>query len=268
MPLTFDRDSLKFHFRDEGTGVPFVYQHGLGADVSQPFSFFVGGHRGIRLISMDCRAHGQTRPLGPEDKLNIGALADDVVALMDFRKVEQAVVGGISMGAAIAMNIVLRYADRVRALVLQRPAWLGQPMPANLRVLVLIGELIREHGAQRGKEVFRATPEYAALQKESPDTAASNLAQFDHPRADETAIKLIRIPNDAPCADRAWKAIKVPTLVLANRVDPVHPYAFGETLAKEIPGAKFAEVTSKSLSIERHTADVRARIEDFLLALP
>lgn len=268
MNLTFDRDGLKFLFKDEGTGVPFVYQHGLGADSTQPFSFFTGGHRGIRLLAMDCRAHGQTRPLGAEDKINISALADDVVAFMDLRKLENAVVGGISMGAAIALNIALRYPDRVKALVLQRPAWLGQPMPDNLRVLVKIGELIREHGAQKGKEIFKTLPEYAALEKESPDTAASNLAQFDHPRAEETAIKLLRIPNDAPCADREWKKVKAPTLVIANRVDAMHPFAFGEQLAREISGAKFAEVTPKSMSVERHTSDVRTKIEDFILGLP
>ena len=80
MNLTFDRDGIKFYFKDEGSGVPFVYQHGLGADITQPFSFFTGGHRGIRLLSMDCRAHGQTRPLGPEEKIALSTFADDVVA--------------------------------------------------------------------------------------------------------------------------------------------------------------------------------------------
>lgn len=268
MNLTFDRDGIKFYFKDEGNGVPFVYQHGLGADITQPFSFFAGGHRGIRLLSMDCRAHGQTRPLGPEDKISISTFADDVVAFMDIRKLETAVVGGISMGAAVALNIALRYPDRVKALILQRPAWLGQPMPDNLRVLVKIGELIREHGAQKGKEIFKTLPEYAALEKESPDAAASNLAQFDHPRAEETAIKLLRIPNDAPCVDREWKKVKAPTLVIANRVDAIHPYAYAEQLAREIPGAQFAEVTAKSMSVARHTSDVRAKIEDFILGLP
>ncbi|MBM3290834.1 MAG: alpha/beta fold hydrolase [Candidatus Hydrogenedentes bacterium] len=266
--MHFDRDGIRFHYRDEGAGIPFVYQHGLGADLSQPFSFFAGGHRDVRLMAMDCRGHGQTRPLGPEERIGIASFADDVVAFMDHRGVDRAVVGGISMGAAIALNIALRYPARVRALVLQRPAWLGQPIPDNLRVLVQIGEMIRAHGARRGKELFLASPEYAALERESPDTAASNLAQFDHLRAEETCAKLVRIPHDAPCADRAWTAVRVPTLVIANRVDPVHPYAFGETLAREIPGAQFAEVTSKSISLERHTAEVRESIEDFIAALP
>lgn len=268
MSTYYERESIRFHYRDEGAGVPFVYQHGLGADVSQPFSVFAAGHRGLRLMALDCRGSGLTHPLGPEDRIGIASFADDVVAFMDHRTIDKAVVGGISMGAAVALNIALRYPNRVRALVVQRPAWLGEPMPDNLRALVQIGELIRAHGAKRGKAVYAASPEYRALERESPDTAASGLAQFDHPRAEETAIKLVRIPNDAPCAGHAWKSVNVPTLVLACRVDPVHPFAFGETLGREIPGARFVEVTSKSVHLERHIAEVRAHIEDFIFALP
>ena len=264
MLFPFDHDSIKFQFQEEGTGLPFVYQHGLGSDVSQPFSFFAGGHRGIRLISLDCRAHGHTRPVGPEEKISIASFADDVIALMNFRKVEQAVVGGISMGAAVALNIALRYPERVRGLVLQRPAWLDQPMPENLHVLVRIGELIRDHGAQKGKELFKASKDYADLQRMSLEAAASNLSQFDHPRAEETVVRLLRIPNDAPCSGRAWKTIKVPTLVLASRMDPQHPFLFGETLAREMPKATFVEVTSKAISVTRHPTEVRAHVEDFL----
>ena len=264
MLFPFEHDAIRFQFRDEGPGLDFVYQHGLGADVSQPFSFFPSGHRGIRLLSLDCRAHGHTRPVGPEEKLTIATFADDVIALMDFRKVEQAVVGGISMGAAIALNVALRYPERVRGLVLQRPAWLGAPMPDNLRVVSLMGDLIMKHGAQKGKELFLKTREYAALQRESLDAAASAIAQFDHPRAEETVARLLRIPHDAPCAGPAWRAIKVPTLVLASRMDPLHPFAFGETLAREIPKSTFVEVTSKAISVTKHPTEVRGHIEDFL----
>ena len=36
-------------------------------------------------------------------------------------------------------------------------------------------------------------------------------------------------------ARRDVAAIGVPTLILANRQDPIHPFAFGETLARAIP---------------------------------
>ena len=41
MPV-FERDGLVFHSLDKGdtTGRPFVFQHGLGGDVSQPAGVF------------------------------------------------------------------------------------------------------------------------------------------------------------------------------------------------------------------------------------
>ena len=55
-----------------------------------------------------------------------------------------------------------------------------------------------------------------------------------------------------------------PTLVVANRRDPTHPYGYGEVLAREIPEAGLGEVTLKPVSEERHATDLRAAIGDFL----
>lgn len=270
MPF-FERDGMRFHYRDEGRGRPFVFQHGLGGDISQPFSFFdpVGPDAPFRLISMDCRAHGETRPLGPEDRISIARFADDVVALMDWLGVARAVLGGISMGAAVALNLVLRYPNRVSALILSRPAWLDAPTPPNLEPLMEAGRLIRQHGAAEGLRRFKASPRFEAILRESPDVAASLLGQFEHPRAEECVARLERIPRDAPCKDRsAWRSIQAPTLVMANRQDPVHPISYGEELARLIPGAIFHEITPKSVSTERHADDVRRSVTEFLQRLP
>lgn len=34
----FEHDGLRFHYRESGRGVPFVFEHGLGADVNQILS--------------------------------------------------------------------------------------------------------------------------------------------------------------------------------------------------------------------------------------
>src|SRR5262249_56655796 len=58
--LDFTHDGLRFSYRDEGQGLPFVFQHGLGGDLSQPFSLY-RPPPGIRLLGFDARGHGQTR---------------------------------------------------------------------------------------------------------------------------------------------------------------------------------------------------------------
>ena len=260
--LTYDQ--INFNYQDTGSGIPFFFQHGLGADVNQTFGIF-RPPPGFRLISFDCRAHGETRPVGNPEKIGIAAFADDLGALMDCLEIERAIVGGISMGAAIALNFTLRFSERVLGLVLSRPAWLDGPRPENAAVFTQIAQLIRQHGARRGREEFLKSAAYKKIQSEVPDAAISLLNQFNHPRAEETVIKLERIPGDAPNRDLAELArIRVPTLVLANRQDPIHPFEYGEIVARSIPGAEFEEITSKSVSIPRHEEDVQRALADFL----
>jgi pimeloyl-ACP methyl ester carboxylesterase len=261
---TFHHDGLAFHHLDVGQGIPFFFQHGLGGDVQQPAGLF-RPPPGIRFLSFDCRAHGQTRPMGDEARVSISAFADDLLALMEHLDLKRAVVGGISMGAAVALNFALRHPDRVMGLVLSRPAWLDRPREENARIYALIASLIRMHGAQRGLLAFEETGEYRETLASSPDAAASLIAQFEGPRAEEVVVRLERIPADAPCRDlRSLEGIRTPALVLANRQDPIHPYEYGETLARMIRGAELHELTPKSVSRERHAEEVQALIGRFL----
>lgn len=258
-------DGLSFRYRElRGEGQPFVFQHGLGGDLHQPQAL-VPPLPGIRVVSLDCRGHGLTRPLGPEEKIGIAQSADDVLALLDHLGIESAIMGGISMGAAIALNIVLRYPQRVRGLVLARPAWLDGPMEDNAELFGLVARLLRQHGAVEGEERLRGTAEYQWMLAESPDCASALVGQFQRPRAEETVAILERIPRDRPCRSLAeLESITVPTLVLANRQDPIHPFEYGETLAGRIPGAEFVEVTAKSVGVPQYEADMRNALGEFL----
>jgi pimeloyl-ACP methyl ester carboxylesterase len=261
----FQRDGIAFHYRESGQGLPFVFQHGLGGDANQTFGLFAPPP-GYRLITMECRGHGETRPLGDPDKISLAAFVDDLCALLDQLALPQVVIGGISMGAAVALMMTLRFPERVRGLVLSRPAWLDQPMPPNSALYPVIAQLIRQYGAAHGLERFLQSAEYLEIARTAPDAARSLCGQFTHPRAEETVVKLERIPHDAPSHDRReWTAIGVPTLVLANRQDPIHPFAYGEIIAQLIPRAEFHELTSKSVDPARHARETQTFIESFLL---
>ena len=262
----FVRDGVAFHFREAGAGTPFVFQHGLGGDVNQPFDLLAPlPFSGFRLISFDFRGHGASQPLGDPEKIGIAPFADDLAALLDHLEIARAVIGGISLGAAVALKFTLRYAERVMGLILSRPAWLDEPFPENTRVYPLIARLIREHGAAGGFERFKTMPEYRETRSKSPDAAKSLAGQFASPRALDAVIRLERIPRDAPCRTREeWRSIEAPTLVLGNRQDPIHPYEYAEILSCTIPGATLAELTPKSVSVDAHAADVRRAVGAFL----
>jgi pimeloyl-ACP methyl ester carboxylesterase len=261
----FERDGLSFNYLDRGRGTPFVFQHGLGGDVSQPAGVF-SPPPGVRLLSLDCRGHGETRPLGAEERLSFSAFADDVVALMDRLRVRRAVVGGISMGAGVALNLALRYPQRAAGLVLSRPAWLDRRAPLNLRAYPVISRLLREHGAARGRELFAETEEYQELEEYEP-RAGTYLAstQFGRDGARENAAALQRLANDAPVRDlEGLRQIGVPSLVLVNRRDPTHPFGYGETLARWLPRAELVEAAPKAADPERHAREVQEAVRTFL----
>jgi pimeloyl-ACP methyl ester carboxylesterase len=263
MPF-FNRDNLSFHYLDRGTGVPFFFQHGLGSEVEKVFAL-IELPPGFRLLGLDCRGHGKTTPLGDVEKLCFNSFADDVIALMDHLKVTRALMGGTSMGAGVALNCALRYPQRVLGLALLRPAWIDGPMADNARIFSLIAQLLREHGPQAGAKIFKHSTVYSSILKESSDSAESLLALFADPRAVETVARLERIPQDAPNRNRAeWGQIAVPTLVLANRQDPIHPLEFGHVLAREIPHAQFAELTPKSIDLAKYTSDLLRHLAEFL----
>lgn len=258
---TFQHDGLQFHYRETGDGLPFIFQHGLGAECSQTFSVFTPPP-GVRMITMDCRGHGETVPLGPEDKISIPQYADDVAALMDHLGIRRAVVGGISMGAATALHFALTRPERVVGLVLSRPAWLDVPRTGDFQVFALVAGLIRKYGAWEGARRFQESDTFQRIKAVSVDNALSLLGQFAHPRAEETVAKLERIPAHVPAHTREdLRRIRVPTLVLGNRLDAIHPFQFAEEFAREIPGAILGEVTPKSVSKDGHTADVQRFLE-------
>ena len=261
---TFGRDGLSFHYLDRGEGLPFVFQHGLGGDVSQPFGLY-SPPPGVRLIGMDCRAHGQTKPLGDLKMVALAPFADDLVALLDRLEVPRAVVGGLSMGAAVALSLAARHRDRVLGLVLARPAWLDRPLPENVRVFAHVAQLLLKFGATEGLDHFRSSPEYAGIAAEAPETAEALERQFLDPRAEECVVRLERIPHDCPAHDRAeWAGLTIPTLVLGCKHDPVHPWEFAETLAATLADTRLVELTSKSVNLELYVSELQAAVDGFL----
>lgn len=261
---TFERDGLSFHYLDRGDGLPFVFQHGLGGDVSQPFALY-SPPAAVRLIGFDARAHGETRPLGDVKKVAIAPTADDLIALLDHLGLDQAVVGGTSLGSAVALNAGLRHSSRVRGLVVALPACLDRPLPENARVFPHVAQHLLKYGAAEGLKRYRATAEHQRLLADSPDAARWLEQQFLEPRAEECVVRLELVPHDCPVHDREeLAAVRVPTLVLGDRDDPLHPWEFAETLARLIPGADLVELTPRSRNFGRHVADVQKGIDAFL----
>jgi len=255
-------DGIAFSYLDAGEGEPLVLQHGLGGDASQPAGLYASGGR---LVCLECRGHGETTPLGPAEKLSFETFAGDLLALADALGLSTFVLGGVSMGAGVALRFAAEHPDRVRGLILIRPAWLDGPSPPNLALLAQAGDLLIEHGPERGREIMRSSAAFAALRRESEANATSLLGQFDRPHARERAEVLRRMPADCPLGTtHDWESFDMPAVVIGNALDPQHPLRFATAIAEALPRARAHEVTPKAVDDAAHRREIAALVDAFL----
>ncbi|MFB2552501.1 alpha/beta fold hydrolase [Ensifer soli] len=259
-------DGVALSVTEEGDGAPFVFQHGLCGDAAQPGQVFPDG-AGFRRVTVECRGHGASEA-GPFDRLSIRTFADDIAGYMDASGLAPAVVGGISMGAAIALRLAVTRPELVRALVIARPAWVVDEAPENMRPNLEAGDLITRFPPQEARRRYEASPATARLEEEGPDNLASIRGFFTREPRDVTAALLTRISADGPgVSETEVQAIAVPTLVIGHRLDVVHPLAHAQAIAALIPSARFVEITPKAGDAAAYRADFHAALADFLKGL-
>jgi pimeloyl-ACP methyl ester carboxylesterase len=267
MPFV-ESSGIRFHYTLSGSRGPLVvFQHGLGGEVSQPQGIL--GDSGIlRAFSFDCRGHGRTKPMGPPESLRFSVFADDLRSVLDTLRIDSVIAGGISMGAGVALNFALRYPSRAKALIISRPAWLDTPCPPNLEILRMMAHWLREYGAEKSRKLLLSDPEFVRIQRVSRNSAASILGQLERPNRDGAIATLAQLPADTPCpAHEAWRDLSIPTLVLINTPDPMHPAEYGQRLAAEIPCSHLVQITSKEMDPVLHAHEAREAIEGFVSAL-
>jgi pimeloyl-ACP methyl ester carboxylesterase len=68
---------------------------------------------GFRLVTPDLRGFGESD--APEGPYSMSLFADDIIALLDYLEIDRAVIGGMSMGGYILLNLLERYPERVVA---------------------------------------------------------------------------------------------------------------------------------------------------------
>jgi len=281
----FYSDGVKFNYATRGPGPDtFFFQHGIGGSHAQPLRFLqFSGNEGpgidgshtciqqLRLAAFDFRAHGRTA-LGDPAKLRLEIFADDLVAFLDHLQVERAVLGGISMGAAVALIAALRYPKRCIALVLSRPAWLDGSISATATAAYqeAVTSLKEEQSPESALQKLESSEIYRAVARQSADAGKSLLGQLrcvvSEPSLREAALAhLQHLPSrqsGTGLADAA--AVKVPTLVLATPSDPVHPLFYAQSLAATIPGAQYVKLAPKQPDDSPHLEEVNAHLVKFL----
>src|SRR6201986_5005911 len=117
-------DGITLAGEESGEGVPVVLLHGLTATRRY---VVMGSHAlqrsGHRVLAYDARAHGTSDPATDPEDYGYGRLARDLLAVLDARDIDRAVLAGASMGAHTITAFALAHPERVAALAILTPAY-------------------------------------------------------------------------------------------------------------------------------------------------
>ncbi|MBX3184641.1 MAG: alpha/beta hydrolase [Polyangiaceae bacterium] len=170
----FEADGARLFASELGDGRPVVFIHGGLAD-HRAALFRVGQLASAhRLVLPDLRGSGRSLHSGD---LSWDRLADDVAALLEH--LERAVVGGVSMGSAVALRLALRHPRLLQGLIVMSPVYPGTDRPLPEAALVAMqtmreaGERALDHGVEALYPLFEALPPPIR------DTALEMVRSFD-----------------------------------------------------------------------------------------
>jgi pimeloyl-ACP methyl ester carboxylesterase len=240
-------------------GQPVYFQHGLCGSAAQTIEAFPEDPR-FRLHTLECRGHGASPP-GNTNAFSINSFADDVAESVEAGP---AILGGISMGAAIALNLAVHKPHLMKALILARPAWLIDNAPENMRPNAEIGALLANCPPEIAKTKFLASATAHHLATTAPDNLASLLTFFHREPIAVTSALLTKISADGPgVTEEHVRTLSIPTLIIATEQDAIHPMAHALKLHALIPHSRLVEITPKGVDKAAYVTEFRSTLLRF-----
>lgn len=231
--------SVELYHRDTGQGLPVVLLHAFPVSSAMWLSQREALAPAYRVITPDQRGFGGS-PLGADDP-DLGLAADDVVALLDAKNIDSAVIGGLSMGGYVAMALLRRHPQRVRALVLADTKAGADPEPARAnRHRIAAAVEADERSSLLLEEVLPTLV--------GPTTVATRPMVHGRIRA---------MVQSAPAAAVAWaqramaarpdsldtlRAATVPALIIVGEEDTLSPSTEAEVMTAAIGDARLVRI--------------------------
>ena len=218
-------NGINIYYESHGTGFPLVFAYGIGGNTSEWEPQIESFSQSYRFIVWDPRGHAQSESPPNADQYTQEIFAQDLEGLLDHLGIEQAYVGGLSMGGGIATRFTILHPQRVAALLIFdsfSASGLETP-PENRRMREEIIRLSETEG-------MVAVAEYAM--KNNPNisqTASLGKEQENRIRHMYLALNPVgyahstRMILNAVFDASLLEGIEVPTLVLAGQEDGALP---------------------------------------------
>lgn len=185
-----------------------------------------------RVITVDTRGHGDSPPAPRGDRPRIRDLAQDVLAVLDERRLQRVHLAGVSLGAMVAMELAAHAPARVGRLALvctsahlpPAQGWLDRAATVRAEGMAAVAEPVTARWL---------TP---ALAERDPGTVHRLRAMITSVDAESYAQCCEAIAAMDLRADLS--RIAAPTLVIAGAEDQATPPEHADTIGAAIPGAR------------------------------
>ncbi|MCK4579072.1 MAG: alpha/beta fold hydrolase [Candidatus Marinimicrobia bacterium] len=221
--------------RGDSTGLPIIFIHGF------PFSHAMWEPQlsvlppSYNAIAYDIRGHG--RSAVGDGLYTIELFVDDLLALMDYLELEQAVACGLSMGGYIALRAIERHPERFNGLILADTRSVADNDEARINRAGVIKSVMT-----KGVEAFAAdfvklvfAPQSLTARLEQVEFIKQIICTTD-PRAIGGTLLALAARTDTT---NALPKIDVPTLLMVGEHDALTSPSASEHMAGFIPGAEF-----------------------------
>jgi pimeloyl-ACP methyl ester carboxylesterase len=233
-------DAPRLHIDVDGAGPVVLLAHGFGGSARNfgPQMRALKDH--YRVVRYDARGHGRSDAPAEPSAYTPAAFVDDMRRVLDEVGADAAVVGGLSMGAGIALRFALAHPARVRGLILSAfPAGADDPDGFAGKALAFADTIERD-----GLEA--AGHDYVWGPKTRLDPNAVNFVRqgfLEHPpHGLELALRGVIAAQPSVAAMRADLArVRVPVLIVVGSDDGPSLRA-SRALAEAMPHAKLVVV--------------------------
>src|SRR3954453_19700895 len=236
----FDYNGHSISYEEYGEGDrPLILIHGLL--MSRRMFDRLGPEmaaRGNRVITVDLLGHGRSDRPAQMSNYSMTFFARQVEALMDHLGIEQAVVGGTSLGANATLELNYFSPDRVKAMMVEMPVLDNALLAAGVIFTpIMIGLRFGEPLLRRLAAAARKIPRSNPLVDMGLDMVRQD------PAPSSAVLEGLFLGSSAP-HHQFRVEMKQPTLVIGHHADSLHPFSDSGMLAEELPNVRLIEASS------------------------
>lgn len=215
-------------------------------------------------IAPDLRGFGASGV--PTDGGSMARYADDLIAILDALEVQQAVFCGLSMGGYVLFDVLRRYRDRVRALVLADTRAEADDA-AGKRARDEMMAVAKSEG-QAGIAQRMLPKLLSAMTVETQPEVERQVREMIQRASVPGIVAALEAMKERPDSRPLLGEISVPTLVIVGADDALTPPPLSRAMADAIPGARYGEIaTAGHLSPLEQPLAASRLLTDFLASV-